>query len=113
MLINQMHFLLSFITTFKSTIGACPTKIGEALACGVPIISNSGIGDIETILHEVDAGIILSSYSKVGVGEAIKFIASEAHVDRQSIRENSRKYFDLDIANGSYRRVYEMLQDLV
>ena len=112
MLINQMHFLLSFITTFKSTIGACPTKIGEALACGVPIISNSGIGDIDTILHEADAGIILPSYSKVGVGEAIKFIASEAHLDRQSIRENSRKYFDLDIANESYRRVYEMLQDL-
>jgi glycosyltransferase involved in cell wall biosynthesis len=110
-LINQMDFLLSFITTYKSTIGACPTKIGEALACGIPIISNQGIGDIDLIVKDLDAGIILSGYSKKGITDAINYISSDEKVDRQSLRKKARKYFDLQFANASYQRVYLEIQE--
>mgnify|MGYP006092341179 CR=1 FL=1 len=110
-LINQMDFLLSFITTYKSTVGACPTKIGEALACGVPIISNQGIGDIDWIVKDLDAGIILSGYSKTDLIDAINYISSDEKPNRRLIREKARKYFDLKVANASYQSAYSLIQE--
>lgn len=38
-----------------------PTKIGEFLACGRPIVVNRGTGDMDDFIKEFDSGVILDS----------------------------------------------------
>lgn len=42
---------------------ATPTKIGEFLACGRPVVVNSGLGDLDILLPKHDAGVVISSQS--------------------------------------------------
>lgn len=106
-----MDYLLSFYKNFRSIIGTSPVKISEALACGVPIIANSGIGDIEIILKELNAGIVISDYSQQGLDEAFLQITSKNQFNKKRIRESSRKFFDLEEANLKYREAYAKLSN--
>jgi glycosyltransferase involved in cell wall biosynthesis len=36
-----------------------PTKMGEFLSCGRPIVVNKGLGDMDQFIKEFDAGVIL------------------------------------------------------
>ena len=47
-----------------SLTAAMPTKIGEFLACGRPIVVNRGLGDMDQFLEEFDAGVILDGTSR-------------------------------------------------
>jgi glycosyltransferase involved in cell wall biosynthesis len=42
---------LSFIKPCVSKLASSPTKIGEYLAAGLPIVSTAGIGDLDTLLN--------------------------------------------------------------
>ena len=111
--INQMSFLLSFYTPFKSIIGTSPVKISEALACGVPVIANSGIGDINEILKELNAGFILSSYSSDGIAEAVNHLEKRHTYNSSLIRESARLIYDLKYANKNYKKAYSLIEDLI
>jgi hypothetical protein len=39
---------------------AMPTKVGEFLASGRPVIANAGLGDLDLLLPEFDCGVILA-----------------------------------------------------
>lgn len=43
-----------------SELARSPTKMGEFLSCGVPCITNRGIGDSEEILDENNVGVVLA-----------------------------------------------------
>jgi glycosyltransferase involved in cell wall biosynthesis len=45
-----------FIRADLSKLGCSPTKLGETLACGVPVIANAGVGDLDTLLDPVVNG---------------------------------------------------------
>ena len=51
---------LFFIRSCYSKQASCPTKFGECLACGVPVVANGGVGDVgETltiVLHNEIVG---------------------------------------------------------
>lgn len=111
--INEMSFLLSFYTPFKSIIGTSPVKISEALACGVPVIANSGIGDIDEILKELNAGLILSSYSFDGVIEAVDHFEKGYTYNASLIRESSRSIYDLKYAHKNYKNAYNLIENLI
>jgi glycosyltransferase involved in cell wall biosynthesis len=105
-LIHKMDVLLSFYTPFKSIIGTSPVKIAEVIACGVPIIANTGIGDTDDILAELQAGISLKNFDKKNIAKAVEYISSCRTNDFSLIRIKSRKYYDLAKANKLYRNIY-------
>ena len=52
-----------FIKPVYSKIASCATKLGEFLSCGVPCITNRGIGDHNEILTNSRTGIVLNDFS--------------------------------------------------
>ena len=46
-LLHSLDVLISFIKSSYARQGASPTKIAERFACGIPIITNKGIGAVE------------------------------------------------------------------
>ena len=48
----------------QSKIAASPTKIGEYLAAGLPVVSNSGVGDVDELIDRDRVGVVLNGFSR-------------------------------------------------
>lgn len=55
---------ISFIKPVFSKLASSPTKLGEVLAMGIPVIVNSGVGDVEQVVNESGGGIIIHNFQK-------------------------------------------------
>jgi glycosyltransferase involved in cell wall biosynthesis len=55
-------FAICFCHPKPSLIAASPTKIGEYLAAGLPVVSGPDVGDTDTILRDERAGVIVHDF---------------------------------------------------
>lgn len=63
------------LSVLRSDIGvancaATPTKIGEFLASGRPVVVNRGLGDLDELLSRFDCGVVLGDGGDAGLDEA-------------------------------------------
>lgn len=103
---------ISFIKACYSKQASSPTKIAEYLACGLPVISNSGIGDLDDLIEGEKVGVILRGFAKENYFEALRKINDlKQQVNLEdNCRHISSKYFDLHKIGGEgYRKVYRRL----
>ena len=95
-----------------SSLGASPTKLGEYLACGLPVVVNDGVGDVREIVEQLDAGAVLSSMSDREMDQVVSRLDDILAIDAADLRERSRKIHDLPVALASYRQVYDSIAAL-
>jgi len=50
---------------------SCPTKFGELLGCGVPILMNGGVGDADRIFEGEDAGVTVTGFDDAAYDAAL------------------------------------------
>ena len=101
---------LFFIKPLYSKNGSSPTKMAEILACGVPVISNINIGDVDEIIEENNCGILVPSFTK----EAYKKTIDEMDTLSNSpmfYREVAQQNFSLEKGVDSYHKIYAYLSD--
>jgi len=100
---------VSFIKACYSKLSSSPTKIAEYLACGVPVISNRGVGDIDSLIAENKVGVLLDEFSHKDYVAAIKAIDGLGDI-RDTCRKTAHDQFDLASVGGTrYRRLYARL----
>lgn len=46
-----------------SELGRSPTRLGEVLGCGIPVVANSGVGDVAQIVTDHCVGVLAASSS--------------------------------------------------
>lgn len=105
------HVGLAFYRPGYSRKGCCPTKVGEYLACGLPVIINRGIGDTEEILTKEHVGIIINEFSNADyecVTQALEELLSEPGV-KNRCRRVAEEYFSLNSGIASYLEIYHRL----
>ncbi|MCC7303445.1 MAG: glycosyltransferase [Bacteroidia bacterium] len=95
-----------FIRPTFSKTASSPTKLGEMLACGIPVIANSGVGDVDEVLSEYGGGIIVKELNADGYRKAAALFAGMA-VDPKRIRSIAEQLFDLDQGVELYRDAYK------
>ncbi|MES2941754.1 MAG: glycosyltransferase, partial [Pseudomonadota bacterium] len=109
-LLGASDIMLSFIKPAYSKMASSPTKLAEAFALGIPVISNTGVGDVDQITHDLDAGAV------VDLREAQAFDKLAAELDLicakggAGLRARARERFGLEVAEASYRQVYATLE---
>ncbi|MGB7067963.1 MAG: glycosyltransferase family 4 protein [Pyrinomonadaceae bacterium] len=100
---------LSFIKACYSKLSSSPTKIAEYLACGVPIIANRGVGDVDALIEENGVGVLVEEFSTDEYGSALERVAALGDVVERC-RITAAREFDLEKVGGErYRRVYRKL----
>ncbi len=103
---------ISFIRTCYSKQSSSPTKIAEYLAAGLPIISNSGVGDLDALIENEKVGAILHGFSEQDYAEAlgkIDNLLKDKNL-REHCREVAYRNFDLETVGGErYRNIYKKL----
>jgi glycosyltransferase involved in cell wall biosynthesis len=101
--LKLMDFLLCFIKPAYSKMASSPVKQGEAMAMGVPIICNAGVGDSDKLVTEYDSGILVDALSFEGYTKAIFKLKKW---DKSEIRKGAEEYFSLTGGVDSYYNTY-------
>jgi glycosyltransferase involved in cell wall biosynthesis len=94
-----------------SLLGAMPTKIGEFLAVGRPVVVNSGLADAASMLVAAGAGAVHGSSEADPGGAAdrlLDLVDDSATVERAT--DLAARHFDLDAGVDSLIGAYRRLQ---
>lgn len=59
-----------FFTQGLSKLGSSPTRMGEILGCGLPVIANDGVGDVAQIIRKHRVGVLVTGSSEAEMGTA-------------------------------------------
>lgn len=102
-------FGLSFVKATYATQSRSPTKIPEYLAAGLPIIANSGVGDVDELIETENVGLLIDEFSSEAYQNAIFRLRRLGNIGYRC-REIALRRFDLETVGGvRYRRLYERL----
>ena len=98
-----------FIHPRPSKVASMPTKFAEALAMGLPVLTNSGVGDLDEIITSQRVGVVLEgddeSSLKAGLSELEDLLISES--TRLRCRELAVSRFSLDEGIKRYETIYK------
>lgn len=107
-LMARMDATIFFIKPVFSKQASAPTKLGEFLGCGIPVLSNSGVGDMASILRQDYVGIAVDIMDEDGLEEgvaALLALCAEPGI-RQRCVESAHRHFSLDEGVARYAAVY-------
>ena len=100
-------FSICKLNAGASLTAAVPTKIGEFLACGRPVVVNKGLGDMDEMLAEFDAGVIIDGNPQNLQEGALKLVDLLADPETpERCRGLAEKYFSIDIGTRKYLSLY-------
>ncbi|HEV8591884.1 MAG TPA: glycosyltransferase, partial [Pyrinomonadaceae bacterium] len=107
--LSAADIAVSFIKPCYSKQASSPTKNAEYLACGLPIIANSGVGDVEELITKNRVGALVTDFSSNGYLNALRTIET-ANDFSQCCRETAMAEFGLEEVGGKrYRDLYRLL----
>src|SRR5690606_30218102 len=105
--LSACDFSLSFIKPAYSKIASSPTKLGELLAMGIPVITNGNVGDVEWIIKNMEAGVVINDFSIETLQLAINDVVSLFDMDRGALRQRAAGYYNLEDALINYKNAYK------
>ena len=97
---------LFFIRPSFSKSASSPTKMGELLSMGVPIITNAGVGDVDSIVHNTQCGVVISNFNKKEYQQAISNLLENRNLYMSNTVAAANSYFSLKDGVERYAGVY-------
>jgi glycosyltransferase involved in cell wall biosynthesis len=99
---------IAFTRPCVSKRASSPTKHAEYLACGLPIVTNAGVGDVDELLARTGAGVIVASHASAeyeAAADRIRALARAANRDRwRAVAET--EFSVTSRACPAYRQLY-------
>ncbi|NQS99800.1 MAG: glycosyltransferase [Candidatus Omnitrophica bacterium] len=103
---------IAFYKQTFSRLGCSPVKFAEYLACGIPVVVNSGIGDTEEIVSLNRIGAVAKEFSENCYQQAIERLLelkSEGLPLGRRCRAVAEREFSLEGGIEKYRNIYKGL----
>jgi glycosyltransferase involved in cell wall biosynthesis len=98
-----------FIRPTLSKSGCSPTKLAELFASNVPVIANTGVGDMDSIVDfERNGSVIVHDFDPATLRAALVQVLGLSESGRNGIRGASRE-FALEEGIRRYASIYERL----
>ena len=105
-LLSLSSVSIFFIRSTYSKVASSPTKQGELMAMGIPVICNQGVGDTANLVRKYKSGIVVSHFESSDYESAIEqFFRS--NFDKSKLRMGADDYFSLEQGIRSYLEVYQ------
>ncbi len=85
---------------------SCPTKVAELLGCGVPLLVNRGVGDLDGLLADAGVAVVVESFDAPGYDAALADLVTlhaGAAAGGVSARCRSLAERELDVSRGAAR----------
>lgn len=100
---------IGFRTPTFSSKGASPTKLGEYLAAGLPVVVNDRVGDVRAIVERFDAGHVVRDFAPGTLAVAVEAIGPHLDWPRENLRARARDFHDVESAVDRYDAIYRRL----
>jgi glycosyltransferase involved in cell wall biosynthesis len=95
-----------FIRPTFSKKASSPTKQGELMAMGVPVICNGGVGDTERVVREYHSGMVIEEFNN----KSYQFAdLSFSDFDRTRAMKGAAEFYGLNEGVDRYFSVYQKL----
>src|SRR6218665_122235 len=85
-----------FIKPLYSKKASSPTKTAEIMGMGIPLITNTGIGDSDLVLRGSSAGLLIDAFENAEYDRVIEQIDVLLKTDRSAIVQTSHDHFSLE-----------------
>jgi glycosyltransferase involved in cell wall biosynthesis len=95
-----------FIKPVFSKSGSSPTKHGEMLGMGLPVIANSGVGDVDSIIEDTKSGILVQEFTNEAYETAVAKIDELLKIPISTLQAAAQKYYSLEEGVERYDSVY-------
>ena len=99
-------FSFIFITPSYSKKSSSPTKQGELMAMGIPVICNKGVGDMDEIVIKYNSGVVVSTDEIASLN--IQDILQKSF-EKEEIRKGGIDYFSLNQGIELFLSIYKKL----
>jgi len=108
-----LHLSLSdmcifFINPSYSKMASSPTKQGEIMALGLPVVCNAGVGDTDYVLRKYDSGFVVQDFTIASYRTQIEQMLSE-ELNKEKIIQGATDFYSLQKGIKSYSYVYQNL----
>ncbi|MGZ3863970.1 MAG: glycosyltransferase [Bacteroidia bacterium] len=100
---------LFFIKPLFSKQGSSPTKMAEILSCGVPVITNAGVGDCDQIINETGCGVLVNEFTGTEYKKTVDKIDLLLNIPPEKLRQTSLEKFSLTKGIEQYEKIYNYL----
>ncbi len=107
--LSLSNFSVFFIKPCYSKQSSSPTKHGEIMAMGIPVITNSGVGDVAEIVKKSNSGYIINNFSDSIYNSTINSILLSKVFNRDEIRNGAMEFYSLEKATNSYKKIYDLI----
>lgn len=111
-LVRKSHFGIAICKDehSDSLTAAIPTKIGEFLASGRPVIVSKGIGDLDQMFADTNAGISIDHNDALQtIGDQIMALLNDKDTPERC-RELAMSHFDMEKSVDKYIEIYRRMQ---
>ncbi len=111
LLLSLSDYSVFFIKPCYSKQSSSPTKHGEIMAMGIPVITNSGVGDVDKIVKKYNSGIVLDElndqeFQRVAQIILEEFLSGRYQSNKAAIKNGATEYYDLNEAVERYNEIY-------
>jgi glycosyltransferase involved in cell wall biosynthesis len=103
--------VMALISPAPSKIASAATKVSEALALGLPVAVNRGVGDAAELVSENGVGVVIDPARTESFAERAKELIALAQEPAtvERCRAVAQQHFDLDRAVKHYSDLYSAL----
>jgi len=108
-LLSLSNIALFFIKPVYSKMASSPTKMGEIMSMGIPFITNSGVGDIDTFVERTGTGLLVRDFTNSSYNEVIGKIPMLFQLNPELIRSKAMAEYSLDQGINIYKKIYNQL----
>jgi hypothetical protein len=111
-LIRDCHFGIAICKEVDSgsLSAAVPTKIGEFLASGRPVIVGSGMGDFDKLLPLSKTGLVIAKEDSLdGIAQSMSKLINDPKTPNRC-RALALQHFDMEKSIDRYIQIYERMQ---
>lgn len=110
----RMNAGIFFYRPSYSRAACSPTKLGEFLGCGIPCLSNTGVGDMAGILEGEHVGVALADFDsaslQLGVEKLIA-LTQESDIQPRCVAA-AQRHFSLDEGVRRYAAIYTQFDEV-
>lgn len=97
---------LFFIRPSFSKSASSPTKMGELLSMQVPVVTNAGVGDVDSIIYETNCGVVIPDFNKKEYQQAVYDLLENRNLYTSNTVAAANTYFSLEDGIEKYANVY-------
>jgi glycosyltransferase involved in cell wall biosynthesis len=79
------------------------------LGMGLPVITNSGVGDVDRIIEDTQSGILVETFSQASYEKAADRITELLNIPVSQLQDAAHRYYSLELGVKRYAQIYQSL----